>query len=304
MSGNMMRLDANEQAFFKRQTEYIKSKTYDKKYRNLKAKMFIPVSTEAPSGSQFITWRSFSKIGLAKIIADYANDFPRADVYGEENTAKVYGIGNSYGYSIVEIRRAQMAGVNLSTMRAEAARRGHEELHDKLALLGDSDYNIPGFIDYPGITEGTLTTGTGGNTWALKTPDEIIADFTALKLAVSVPTNGREEINQILLPRQQYELVNTKRMTDTDKTILAYFRANNPGVEVDVLDQLDGAGDSGKDRMMGYVKSPDNLVQEIPQMFEQFEPDKQGMEYVTPCHSEFGCVVVYYPQSVAYIDGI
>ena len=304
MSGNMMRLDANEQAFFKRQTEYIKSKTYDKKYRTLKAKMFIPVSTETPSGAQFITWRSFSKIGIAKIIADYANDFPRADVYGEEQTAKVYGIGNSYGYSIVEIRRAQMAGINLSTKRAEAARQGHEELHDKLALLGDANYNIPGFINYPGITEGTLTTGAGGNTWALKTPDEIIADMTALKLAVSTPTNGREEINQILLPRNQYELINQKRMTDTDKTILAYFRANNPGIEVDILDQLDGAGVGGVDRMMGYVKNPDNLVQEIPQMFEQFEADKVGMEYVTPCHSEFGSVIVFYPASVAFIDGI
>jgi len=304
MAGTMNRLDANEQAFFKRQTEYIKSKTYDKKYRMLKAKQFIPVSTEVPSGSQFVTWRSFSKIGQAKIIADYANDFPRVDVYGEENTAKVYGIGSSYGYSIVEIRRAQMAGVNLSTMRADAARRAHEEKEDKLAWLGDADYNIPGFIDYPGITEGTLTTGAGGNTWALKTPDEIIADFTALKLAVSVPTNGVEEITQILLPRAQYELVNSKRMTDTNKTILAYFRDNNPGVSVDVLDQLDGAGDSGKDRMMGYVKDPDHLVQEIPQMFEQMDPDTVGMEYVTACHSEFGCVVVYYPSSVAYIDGI
>ena len=64
MSGTMNRLDANEQAFFKRQTEYIKSKTYDKKYRMLKAKQFIPVSTEVPSGSQFVTWRSFSKYQL------------------------------------------------------------------------------------------------------------------------------------------------------------------------------------------------------------------------------------------------
>lgn len=305
MAANMMHLDANETAFFKRQTEYIKSKTYDKKYRQLKSRMLIPVSTEAPSGSDTITWRSYSKVGLAKIIADYAHDFPRVDIYGEENTAKVYGIGASYGYSIKEIRRAQSAGNNLNTKRAEAARQSIEELMDKLAFNGDSDYNLKGFIQYPGITEATLTTGTGGNTWALKTPDEIVADLTALKLAVSAPTNGREEINQIILPRQQYELIANKRMTDGDSTtILKFFLSNNPQISVDVLDQLDAAGDSGKDRMMGYVKDPDHLVQEIPQMFEQFDPDKEGMEYVTPCHAEFGGVSIFYTASVAYMDGI
>jgi len=309
MSGNMMKLDANETAFFKRQTEYVKSKTYDKKYRNLKAKSMIPVSTEAPSGSQFITWYSYSKIGLAKIIASYAHDFPRVDIYGEENTAKVYGQGASYGYSIVEIRRAQRAGMNLSTKRAEAARRAIEELQDKLAWDGDSDYNIQGLIDYPGITEATLTTGTGGNTWDLKTPDEIVADVTALRNAVSVPTRGVEEIDTIILPREQYNIIADTRMTDGDsKTILSYLleniRKQVPSFMIAPVDRLDTAGDGGVTRMMGYVKDPDHLVQEIPQMFEQFEADKKGMEYEIPCHAEHGGVVVYYPESVAYMDGI
>ena len=82
------RLDATETVFFKRQLEYVKSKTYDKKYKNLKSSTLIPISTEAPSGADFIVWYSFSKAGVAKIISDYANDFPRVDVYAEENQIK------------------------------------------------------------------------------------------------------------------------------------------------------------------------------------------------------------------------
>lgn len=302
---NALHLDANETAFFKRELEYVKRAAYDKKYRNLKSNMFIPISTEAPAGADYITWRSFSKVGLAKIIADYAHDFPRVDVYGEENRAQVYSMGASYGYSIKEIRRAQMAGVPLSAKRADAARLAIEQLKDKLAWDGDANYNLQGLINYPGITEATLTTGAGGNTWALKTPDEIIADLTALKTSVSVPTNGIEEINQILLPRAQYELIANTRMTDgSSNTILNFFKTNNPMISVDVLDRLSTAGDGGTARMMGYVKDPDHLTQEIPQMFEQLDADKKGAEYEVPCMAEFGGVIVYYVASVAFMDGI
>lgn len=299
------RLDANESALFKRQAEYIKRKTYDTKFKNLKAKRFIPVSTEVPSGSATYTWRSYTKFGVAKIIDDYGKDFPRVDIYGEENTAKIFGQGVSFGYSIVEIRRAQREGLNLSDRKAQAARRAIEEKHDALAWNGDSDHNIQGFIDYPGITEATLTTGTAGDTWALKTPDEIIADLTALENAVSVPTNGVETITQIIVPRTQYNILKNTRMTDgNDKTILMYYTENNPEISIDVVDLLATAGDSSTTRMMGYVLDPDYVQQEIPQMFEMADPDKMGMEYVIPCHAEFGGVTVYYPSACAYMDGI
>ncbi len=104
MENRELRLDVNEFAFFKRQVEYVKSKTYDAKFPDLKAFELILISTEAPSGTGVITYRQFTGTGFAKIINDYANDFPRVDVYGEEKNAKVKGIGASYGYSIVEIR--------------------------------------------------------------------------------------------------------------------------------------------------------------------------------------------------------
>ena len=46
-------------------------------------------------------------MGFAKIISDYADDFSRVDIYGEEESVKVHSIGVSYGYNIMEIRAGE-----------------------------------------------------------------------------------------------------------------------------------------------------------------------------------------------------
>ena len=147
------KLDANESVFFKRQLEYIKRRTYDTKYKNLKYASLIPVSTEAGPAATQITYRTFSKVGRAKVIADYANDFPRADAFAVENTINVKSVGDSYGYSIQEIRQSQMAGVQLDRRRADAARRAIEEELNSIAWFGDADWGLGGFLTNPNISK-------------------------------------------------------------------------------------------------------------------------------------------------------
>lgn len=304
--GDTHHLDATETAFFKRQLEYVKSTTYDVKYRNLKAMDLIPVATTAPAGADYITWYSFGKAGTAKVIADYAHDFPRVDVYATENQSKIHSVGSSYGYSIKEVRRAAMAGVPLDSRRANTARRSIDELMDRLAWFGDPNFNIQGFIDYPGITQYTITAGAGGGTsWNGKTPDEIITDLTGLVDSVESLTKGREIVDTIIMPRENYNLIKNTRMGGaSDKTVMTYFMDNNPQITMEAVDELQGQGAGATNRIMAYVKDSEHLTQEIPQPFEQMEPDKKGMTWEIPCHGEFGGVIVYYPQSVAFADGI
>lgn len=302
------RMDANESAFFTRQLEFIKSATYDTKYKMLKAISLIPVSTEAPSGADSITYRSFSKVGFAKIISDYANDFPRADIYGEEKTAKVRSIGSSYGYSIKEIRRAQMAQLTLDQRRAEAARRASDEKVDTIAWNGDSETGLQGLINYPGITEYTVPAdGTGASKlWSTKTPDQIVRDITGLVNAIVSTTNGREAPDTLIMPIANYmHIANTRMPYGTDKTILTFVLENSPFLKmVDWVVELNTAGLNSTAKMMAYTRNPMNLTLEIPQPFEQFPPQQKGMEFEIPCHQETGGVIVYYPLSVAYGDGI
>lgn len=308
MRKDPMRLDANESAFFTRQLEYVKSRTYDTQYQELKATQLLPVSTEAPMGANEITWRSYTGIGQAKIIADYAKDFPRVDVYGTENTVKLKDIGDAYGYSLKEIRQSQYAGARLDQRRASMARRAIDEKIDGIAWNGDDDYNIQGFIDYPGINEYTVPddADADGPEWIYKTPDEIIADLSGIVSTIIEATNGKETPDTILLPIAQYLLIANTRMTDgNDKTILKYFMENNPFItRIEWVTELDGAGASGADRMMCYKNASDKLTLEIPNPFEQFAPQQQGLEYEIPCLATTGGVIVYYPLSIAYGDGI
>jgi hypothetical protein len=128
----------------------IKSRTYDVKRPDLKALIIIPVSTDAGPAARTITFRRYTAVGFAKIISDYAHDFPRVDVYGEEETIKVHSIGDSYGYNIMEIREAAMVpGRNLELRRATTARRAHDEKVNDLAFKGDPVYKIQGYSIIP-----------------------------------------------------------------------------------------------------------------------------------------------------------
>ena len=150
--------DAGESAFFVRELEYIKAKSYDTKQRTLKATMLIPVSSEADPGAESITYRRYTQVGTAAIVSDYAQNSPRADIYGAEYTSKVYTISNSFGYSRQEIRRSRLTGKNLEVRKANAAKRGYDEEVNSIAWSGDTAHNINGFISYPGIPSHLLQT--------------------------------------------------------------------------------------------------------------------------------------------------
>jgi hypothetical protein len=92
-------LDAAETVFFTRQLEHIKARTYDIKYPELKARMFIPVSNEVPSGAKTVTYRQWDRVGRAKIVADGAKDLPRVDALAREFSRPTRICGDSFGYN-------------------------------------------------------------------------------------------------------------------------------------------------------------------------------------------------------------
>lgn len=306
-TNNPMRLDSNESAFFNRELEYVKTKTYDAKLAELKGLSLIPISTEAGAGVNEITYRRYRGVGFAKIIADYAKDFPRVDVFGEEASVKVKGIGDSYGYSIPEIRASQRTGKQLDQRRATTARRAHDEQMNKMALKSDPVNGTNGLIDYAGITEVTLTAdGTGSSKkWADKDVDQILRDINDMVDAVMLPTSGRETPDTLLLPLSAYNDLANRRIPNTDKTLIKYILENNPYIKkIDFLIELKGAGTGNTDRAMVGKFDADHITLEIPQPFEQFDAQQEGMEFTIPCHSECAGTIIYYPLAFAFADDV
>ena len=301
-------LDANESAFFKRELEMVKSQTYDVKYKPNKAFGLFPVSSEASPAVAEITWRQFSRVGVAKMVSDYAMDFPRVDIYGVEYSVKPKGLGAAYGYSIEEIRRAQMAGLPLETRRAETARKAIEDKLNYIAFNGDTATNLQGFLAYSGISEYTVASGgTGGTkTWSTKTADQILDDMNGIVHGVVSATNGIEQPDTMLMPLEQYNLISTKRLgTDSDTTVMEYFLKTNRYIKrIEWITELKTAGAGSTARLMVYVNDPSHLTLEVPLMFEQYDADKKGMSYEIPVYAKTAGMIIYYPASVAYGDGI
>lgn len=299
--------DAGESAFFVRELEHIKAKSYDTKQKGMKAMQLIPVSTEADPGAATITYRRYTQVGMAAIVSDYAENSPRVDVYGEEFTSKVYTISDSYGYSRQEIRRARMTGRNLEVKRANAAKKAYDIKLESITWSGDTAHNISGFIAYPGITQYVVPNGAAGTkTWATKTPDEIIKDVKGIMLAVTSTTNGIEVPDSFLLPYDQYIDIATRRVTDGDsKTVLSYIKENFPMLKnIDWLIELNGAGVGSTDQMMMYSKDPDSLTLEIPLPYSQLPPQIKGFAFEIMTEARCGGIIVYYPLSISYGYGI
>lgn len=307
-TNNPMRLDSNESVFFNRELAYVKAKSYDAKYAELKGLSLIPISTEAGAGVNEIIFHQYRGVGFAKVIADYAKDFPRVDIYGEEKAVKVKGIGDSYGYSIKEIRASQRTGKNLDQRRAITARRAHDEMMNRMALKSNTADGTFGLLDFPGITEVTLQAdGTSSSkTWASKTPDQIVRDINDLVNAVMEPTSAREVPDTLLLPIAQYNDLATRRIGEAgEKTLMRYILDNSPYIKrIDWLSELKNFGAGGTNRALVGRFDEEHLTLEIPQPFEQFEAQQEGMEFTIPCHSECAGTIIYYPLAFAYADGI
>lgn len=309
------RLDANESSFFARELEHVKAQTYDVLYPELSATRIIPVSSEAGAGAETITYYQYDQVGFAKIISNYATDLPRVDLKGKKFTSDIRSIGASYGYSIQDIRAARMAGKPLEQRKANAVRRANDQTVNDIAYFGDDTHGLVGLIDHPNITsytlptDGTLNSVTAGTAAAAKfvnkTPDYVLRDLNGMVSKVLELTQNVERPDTLLLDHVSHaDLATRARSDNSDTTILEFFLKNNPYVKnVEVVPELYGAGTSDTNVCMMYKKSPDKLTLEIPQPFEQFPPQAEGLEFVIPCHSRCGGVIVYYPLSIIKAEG-
>lgn len=301
-------LDSDDTIFFTRQLEFLKAKSYDIKYAELKARSLLPVSYEAGPGAETIRYEQYQNSGIAKVIANYADDLPRADIKGKEFIASVKSLGSSYGYNLQEIRAAKYAGKPLEQRRANAAKRAISQAENQIAWFGNSDYNLQGFLSNPNVGQYTLPAdGTASSTTLLsKTPDQILRDLNGIVNQVFAVTKGVEQPNTMLLPLTQFAYISsTARSANSDTTILEYFLQNNPFIkDVDWLNELKGAGPGPTDLAVAYVRDPDHLTLEIPQDFEQLNVQEKGLEFVIPCHQRIGGVIMYYPLACIQAAGV
>jgi len=312
LDGIKHRLDANETLYMARELESVEAKLYEWKERELKYRTYVPVSNKDNPGANTITYRMLTMIGMAKIIANYADDLPRADAYMKEYSQSVKSLATSIGYNTQELRAAAMANVPLETVKANAARRAIRQLESAICWDGDDEKGITGLLNNTNIP--TLAAADGADpvasAWSGKTAAEIITDINAPISQVRSQSNGVHAADTMLLPIPQYDIIaTTPRSSTSDLTILEYITkpGNKFGLKtVDWLStELELAFTSGtEDGAIVYERSAEVLEHRIPLEMQHLPVQERGLEFIIPIESRDGGVVVRYPLAMVFFTGI
>lgn len=308
---NSVRLDAAESVWFKRQLEAVDRQQYDVVFPENKARQLIPTQQGIPDWARVYTWRMYNKVGKAKIIGNKADDIPRADATGEEDSKVIKPVASSYGWDIFEIKYSAATGTPLDVMKAAACRQAVETEVDGILALGNVMHNLEGLLSLSGTqTVVPVAKSGGGTTWVNGTPKEIQTDIRNAinKIIEANKGAGGPQFRRfvIAIPEIQFGHIAQEQFSSaSDMTILTWLKENNPFIEDIVPWHLcTGAGALSTDRMVVYPRNPLVIAGIVPMEFSTQDPEKRGLEYVIDGVSTCGGVVCRYPFTVCYVDGI
>jgi hypothetical protein len=288
--------------FLERQLEYIRPQVFEVAYADIKYPTILPVTSEAGPGAQTFTYRVMDATGEFKLIADAADDLPRADISQVEKSINIRSFGGSFGYTVQELRAAQMANIALEQRRATAVRRAYEEKVEEVAMFGESSVGLQGFfnnatVDVVAADKWFTDSGT--------TAQEMLDLLNYGVTAIINGSNMKEQPDTILMAWEDYNTISTRRNSDSsDVTVMEYFLRTNPYIRnIEPINQLDADKSTlSKNRMVFYKRDPQKVQLHIPQPLELFPPQQRGLEFIVPAHARVGGVALYYPKSVLYLQ--
>jgi len=296
-------------AFLLSQLTHIESKMYEKKYKAITYPLIIPVSNEAGEWAESVTYFFMDGRAVAEFVGTKSLNVPIAEIGTEKITVPVELGATGYEYSDEELRQAIQLKRALPQLKSNTARRAYEELAQRVAMLGDTTHNLPGFINNTNVTSATVVNPGSGTEWVNKTPNQILFDINDFMGDIFVDTLQVEKPTTLLLPTAQWNyLAGTPRSDNSDTTLLAWLIANSPFLSSDAdiipVTELAGAGGGATDRMMAYDKDMDKVVFHIPMPLRFTEPQRKGRGFEVPGEFKLSGIEFRYPGSARYADGI
>jgi hypothetical protein len=290
---------APQSVFLKQQLNHVLNLVFEESFPALKARSFVPVNRGIPSAAETVSTRIWDSYGEAKVLNAGADDFPSVSIGQREAFAAIKSLGCYFEYSVLDLRRSELAGTGLDAKLAIAARQTIESKIDKLAVNGDERVGIKGLCNHEGIDSHGLSKWFDDKGKALKTPEQMLGDINQMISVIAENTNNVLLPDTLLLPVKHYSyLAQTPFSALSQVTILNYLLSNNPYIKnIDWWVHL-------KDRCIVYPRTPQALEMYIPLEFEMLGPQSVGMNIRVHCHARFGGVQVYTPKACAYGVGL
>lgn len=314
------RLDAGESAYLAKQLEYVMAETFNVEYPDLKALSLLPINTSVPPGAETYSYLQWDYIGKAQFVTDYAKDFPSSDAFVKRFNAPIASIGNSFGYTVQELRAAQAAqfgqGASLDAIRGQVARDVHARFQDVVAAFGDSARGIKGFVNHASMPDVTPVSGAWTTTLATVSDTNnglIVADLNKLVFQPEQATKGLYKADTLVLPLSVKPRVMAPTSTLVRQPLLLNWLQNQEDIKdvffwnlLDAADANEAAGatvlTAGVARAIAYKRDRRLLEYVVPQPFEMFPPQQENLKFNVPCHSRTGGVSFRYPLTSARMN--
>lgn len=290
------------------QTSHIEREVNEAVYPAIQYPVLVPVDTSAHPMAKTVTYFSSDRFGAANWINGNSNDIPVVGNEQAKHETAVHMAAIGYQYGFEEIEHARAFGVNLSADDANAARQAYEEMVDRVMLNGDAAKGFQGLINNSTVTVASAVTGG----WGSATDTQILGDINAALLISGTNTKFSFYADTLLMSFARMNLLATRRLGDTQLTILEFVRKNNTytamtgqPLMIRAVRGLETAGASSVQRMVAYRRNPAVLKAHIPMPHRFLAPVNTGPLTVTvPGVFRIGGLDIRRPLEVAYVDGI
>ncbi len=295
--------------FYISQLAQVEPRIYETKYPNINFQELVPVNSAVPEWVDTVDYISYDAVTMGKFIGANADDLPNVALKAKKDSVPVGYAGNSFEYSLDELRKSQHLNMPIDTTMASAARRGAEEHMQRVAYFGDADRNMFGLFNHPNVTSDATSAldWNGASVTGKQILDEIngwIGDVWNQGKGVHVP-------NTMVLAANRWTYLATTMATEyaPDKTLLEILQSQNlytrmTGQQMKIVPrfQLEGAGASGKDRVLIYENNAENLVMYIPMFWRPTAPQPRNLKIKVPAEYKVSGTEFRYPMSAAYFD--
>ena len=293
--------------FYISQLASLESKIYEAKYTNINFQEMIPIKTDVPEWSDTWDYISYDAVTLGKFIGSSADDLPSVSLAANKTTVPIGYAGNSFDYSLDELRKTQQLRIPVDATKGRAAFRGAMEHSQRVAYFGDADRGMTGLFNNPNLALDNSTVN-----WATATGQEIVDDMNSLLIKVWIDSANTHIPNALALDSTRFATITSRRMdSGTDTTVMQFFMQNNlyftmTGQQLRIFPrlQLIGAGAGGKDRMLAYELMDDNLGMCNPIPWRALAPQFKGLNIKVPAEYKLSGVEFRYVFSAAYRDSL
>ena len=213
--------NAATMAFLTPQLLRVEQAGYMAKYPEANYSEFMPVDTAGSIWSAGSVFYSGDVVGKAEWFNTASDDMPYADFSKTQFLQENHMAAIGYKWTRQDLERGNQLGQDVLSQKANAATKVAERFLHKVAVTGDGVKFTTGFFNNP-----LATVVPAGATLAASTPDVAATIVNAALTSVEVNTGETFMADTLILPTAVYNALASRRMTDTNMTVLAYIIAN------------------------------------------------------------------------------